>query len=392
MRKEEEHNFDLYIKSMLEDAREDVPPRVWEAVESGLEHNSRSGIWKKRAFWSLALCAAVAAVILTMTLPHDKSAVPPRDVTTEIVAQTPCMDIQIPVSDSIDNIRHILPVIEGNQYSDVHTIPAWAQSTETTPHQEEAIEKDNTVPSKTSKEEKGQSWDEFLSSELSGKISQKRKAISFELRGGFGSNDNVSNPSAFNSTRYSSPSQFGKAATGISEEGESLYSIPISVGVGARFYITDRFSAGIGINFSSLSRSFTGTYTEANNGVAIMKVEDTDITHYMTYLGIPVNLYYDFLQNDLLYFYSFIGGTAEKGLSNKYRISSDSGNFYYSESVNGIQWSAAIGLGIQFKVSNHFGIYLDPSARYYFDCNQPKNIRTQKPLMFSVETGIRFNF
>ena len=42
-------------------------------------------------------------------------------------------------------------------------------------------------------------------------------------------------------------------------------------------------------------------------------------------------------------------------------------------------------------LGKHLGIYLDPSVRYYFNCNQPKSIRTDQPLMLGFEVGARFN-
>ena len=61
------------------------------------------------------------------------------------------------------------------------------------------------------------------------------------------------------------------------------------------------------------------------------------------------------------------------------------------EGVNGIQLSAAGGLGLEFLIGKHFGLYLDPSARYYFDCGQPSSIRTKHPFMLNYEVGVRFN-
>ena len=57
----------------------------------------------------------------------------------------------------------------------------------------------------------------------------------------------------------------------------------------------------------------------------------------------------------------------------------------------GVQGSADLGLGVQMKISDHLGLYLDPSAKYYFGANQPKTIRTQQPVMFNLEFGVRFD-
>ena len=34
----------------------------------------------------------------------------------------------------------------------------------------------------------------------------------------------------------------------------------------------------------------------------------------------------------------------------------------------------------------------DPGANYYFNCNQPRSIRTERPLLLNFDVGLRFNF
>jgi hypothetical protein len=67
-----------------------------------------------------------------------------------------------------------------------------------------------------------------------------------------------------------------------------------------------------------------------------------------------------------------------------------SNHVIHKEKADGVQMSAAIGLGAEFGLTQYLGLYIDPSLRYYFDCDQPKSIRTAQPLMFSVEAGLRF--
>jgi hypothetical protein len=61
------------------------------------------------------------------------------------------------------------------------------------------------------------------------------------------------------------------------------------------------------------------------------------------------------------------------------------------DKAGGFQFSAALGVGIEFKLSDKLGLYLDPSVRYYFHGNQPKSIRTDKPFMFTFDAGLRFD-
>jgi hypothetical protein len=63
----------------------------------------------------------------------------------------------------------------------------------------------------------------------------------------------------------------------------------------------------------------------------------------------------------------------------------------HHEAVKGVQLSANVGIGVEFILGKHVGIYLDPSLRYYFTGSQPKSIRTVQPLMLGFEAGVRFN-
>ena len=60
------------------------------------------------------------------------------------------------------------------------------------------------------------------------------------------------------------------------------------------------------------------------------------------------------------------------------------------EKVNNLQWSVGGGLGLEFNVSGRFGIFAEPSVKYYFDCGQPKSIRTDKPFQMVLRLGVRF--
>ena len=104
----------------------------------------------------------------------------------------------------------------------------------------------------------------------------------------------------------------------------------------------------------------------------------------MLYPSAQVNI----INSGIVNFYTYAGGTAEKCLADKYHVMS--GNIIHKEQVGGMQLSAAFGLGAEFALTQHLGLYFDPSLRYYFDCGQPKSIRTAQPLTFGVEAGLRF--
>ena len=169
--------------------------------------------------------------------------------------------------------------------------------------------------------------------------------------------------------------------TSETELGASSYGVPFTVGLGIRFYVAPRLSIGTGLDYSLLSRTFSGSVDGSSGSVS----------HTMQYLGIPVNLYYDIISSDRIKFYAFGGGEAEYCISNKYRLFGTP-DIVRTPRVSGLQYSVGAGLGVEFRIGGRVGLYVDPGVNYYFNCNQPRNIRTEKPFLLNFDAGLRFNF
>lgn len=130
-----------------------------------------------------------------------------------------------------------------------------------------------------------------------------------------------------------------------------------------------------------LTRTFTGSFQGVSGTVS----------HTIQYLGIPVRLYYDVLTSDRIKFYAYGGGELEFCIGNNYRLfgAPDIARAY---KVRDPLYSVGVGLGVEFRLSRTVGLYLDPGVNYYFPGNQPRSIRTDKPLMLNFDAGLRFNF
>ena len=140
-------------------------------------------------------------------------------------------------------------------------------------------------------------------------------------------------------------------------------------------------------NYTLLTRKFYGKYTEINKDGGIANSTSSDIRNSQHFVGIPVNAYYNIVNKDRINLYAYAGGTAEKCVSDKYNLINT--DIHHTGKVKGIQLSANVGFGVEFMLGKHLGLYLDPSLRYYFDCGQPKSIRTVQPLMLGFEMGFR---
>ena len=401
-------DFDLELKQMLGGAQEEVPSRLWDAVCSELDRRDRRKVVALRWRRAAACVAAAAAVVAGLFIFTGRESAPEPVRTAEVIEDTDVVVEDIPsieeqISASAGAALASVPEQAVRRPAASASVPSAVQPADTfvpeeipeaepVPEQVTEVPADpvetpakpaevRNEPSITFDPDDPFAWD--LEDEPESASILKR--ISFSASGNAMTND-------FTGTsvlQMRAPTSGVKARTGVEEKGTSTYSIPLTFGAGVRFNFSDRWSVGTGVNWSMLSSTFNGTYTEVNSD--IIRSINSEIVHDIHYIGIPLNAYYNILNNRNLRFYAWGGGTAERAVSNRFRIKSDAGDIFYKESVDGLQFSVASGLGLEFLIGRHFGLYLDPSARYYFDCGQPSSIRTKHPFMLNFEVGARFN-
>ena len=158
------------------------------------------------------------------------------------------------------------------------------------------------------------------------------------------------------------------------------YAMPVTFGVQVQTDINKKISIGTGITYTLLSSNYQEISTTYSR----------DIEQMLHYIGVPLNGYYNLFENKSLRLYVTAGAMLEKGIVASYRENTDGVKKYYSKSISGVQFSAGAGLGVEWKLSNDVGIYIDPAMSYYFKGNQPSCIRTAQPLQYKFEMGMRF--
>lgn len=393
---------DEQLRNMLANAEVKVPRRVWRNISSRLDEaapvSSPYG-WMK---WAGA-AFAVAAIVFGVFLLNPKSTENPIPTYSNIseapVAQaSPVMDEPEPdvltaagEQEAPAPSRRRSIVAQAAEPEAVEIVPAkeW-ESENTQPAVEEtpAQEVPKTVVKPRSPKRSAPFVDPFAAMAFEDRQAFKPRAKALYAQGSIGGNDSDISFAA-NRARMSSGTAIEK--TGIKELGESVYGIPFSVGIGVRFYVLPKLSFGTGLSYSLLSRTFDGQYQRVNGQGAVEFSEKGSVHHMMHYIGIPVNAYYDIISGDKIRFYVYGGGEAEYCVSNKYTLYSAT-DIVYRSPVNKLQWSVGAGLGVEFRLSGHLGLYLDPSVRYYFHCDQPKNVRTERPFMANFDAGLRFDF
>ena len=385
---------DLLMRSILESGQEEVPARVWDGISEGLDmidRRRRIAAWWRRASMTAAVAAAVVAGVFLHR--NDEDMIITGGTGSDMIAvvkDTPA-SIPVPVPEPADapadkqviemSIARKAEIIAEKQITAYHTVPAPEPVVEhiaesgTTDSEPSPYQK--TTP--TQEEYFPVDWDEEETI-----VNKRRIALTFS---GITGSNNPNDKAKAGAIRQPSLTK-APTRTGIAESSErNTFGIPVSFGVGVKISLDDKWSIGTGIDYTLLSRKFYGTYIKVNKNGEIGQSVYSDIRNNQHYVGIPVNVFYNILDNSHLNFYAYAGGALEKCFSDSYQLLNTS--IVHNEKVKGLQASVNAGLGVEFLAGRHLGFYVDPRIRYYFNNRQPKSIRTEQSLMAGVEMGLR---
>ena len=391
MQDTEFNEFDRQLRSVLADAEVKPSRRVWKGVSARLAADSAPvaspWTWLKWAGVSLAAVAAVAAGIFFSN--STRTSIPTinyNQAQATVLAQTgdaagAPTDVAAPAAVPAHEAGNAAPA----EVSRPAVRPTLPQRPESRPVEVAEVSGEQPIPEtvaapaasqprETTVSEPGQpAVDPFLGLEPERTATRR---IAIYAQGSVGSNDTYGRPAP----------PAARMAPGVPDEFIDLgsaptFGVPFTIGLGVRFYVAPRLSIGTGLDYSLLTRTFTGSY-QGTSGT---------VNHTVQYLGVPVRLYYDILTSERIKFYAYGGGEGEFCLGNSYRLFG-APDIVRDYKVNGLLFSVGAGLGVEFRLGRTVGLYLDPGVNYYFPGNQPRSIRTDKPLLLNFDAGLRFNF
>lgn len=177
---------------------------------------------------------------------------------------------------------------------------------------------------------------------------------------------------------------------------------PISVGITASKYLTDKLSLETGLMFTYLSSKITSD-SEIN-------IEEKQT---FGYLGIPIYINYEFYRLKKAKFYLSLGATMQKDIFGKYTshfvlgdeiLGSESSLQYdiiYSEprylkkniSQSNWQFSSHLNLGVAYPIYRKLYFYSQIGGVYYFDANNEyRTIFSDRKFQLDLNLGLRIDF
>lgn len=395
-----DNGFDRIIKERLEGYTEEAPD-VWAAIQKGVASRRRWRVVRRAAVATAAAAACLTAGlfifkgedpdILNNTpslvaesvsqslaeesqpeiLPMEEqvSALADRGVTALAAAPVsktaPVVTPAEPVRE--EKVAEVAVAVDTPAASEEISQPAAVE--QETPVQESAGDSGLTsadIPESFWNEEE----DHSLFSEHTSQISILSNISSVASEGSF-----IYDNGPMHSSSQQGQSQASSSVRPVQKNPK--FFAPVALGLQFKAGITDRFAVGAGVRYTYLVSQYDALVDmERFNG----------LYSQLHYVGIPVNLYWNFVNTDSFGAYLSAGGAVEKCVSQRYVF----GSRTLHEKVYGLQYSASLGIGIEYWFVPRFGIYVDPSVVYYFDNSQPLSVRTQQPLQANFEAGFRF--
>jgi len=142
---------------------------------------------------------------------------------------------------------------------------------------------------------------------------------------------------------------------------KSGYDMPLTAELTVERSLNKRFSIETGIRYNRLQSSST-----------------------LHTLGIPLKLNMMLASASKVDLYAMAGGVAEKC------IAGAGSNSFEAEPV---QLSVMAGVGIRYKVSDRFALFVEPTVSHHFDTDSAtKTLRTERPTNMNLICGIRMTY
>lgn len=169
------------------------------------------------------------------------------------------------------------------------------------------------------------------------------------------------------------------------------HKMPVKLGLTARYAFTNLLGIESGLTYSLLqsdikrgSESTTGAWSSSDQT--------------LHYLGVPLNLTFNFLNSKYVDVYASAGGMMEFGVKGSIKTTDHINNSMTSTHQNaitpkGLLWSVNATAGVQVNVLPSLGIYVEPGMSHHFkNDRQPRSSYTDKPTNFALGFGLRYTF
>ena len=404
MKKGDRDNIDDLFRSKLYDFEVETAPEDWDAIEKRLTRPSIPFYRKYKYQW-MAAAAVAALLVLSFGIPwnrqeeelvkiaqevkqeaekqmNDKEWVAAVTENQEAVAEEeekPKQRSLRPRLLSVNTRANNVPTVKASS-----EVPVEEEVTDDSHEdniEEQIIEEVQPVQTRTvvEKEEKPT------------KAEPKPRKWGFGMGAGSLSAGNNSSVNAFALRSSAVTNEYLSLMNASSFEQlpktDVKHKMPLSFGLSASRYLTDRWSLQAGLSYSYLVSEWTTNKT--------YRAESEQRLHF---LGVPVAVTYKIAEWNRFMFYASAGGQVELNVAGKvctdlYSPVEKLKSVTEKERMKEPYFSVNARVGVSYPIIRFLSAYAEVGADYYFDNGSDvETIHSEKPFYVGLQLGFRFGF
>lgn len=382
------------IKAEMQEFESDSPKGLWESIEGRLP---ASKVAPTRSWWGWAAAAGALAVAGVSAFLFFRPISPQEVISVERAESVVALnDVQPDPSEQIVRLQEAVAPVAVSQPKEAQRPEKSAASQKTEALSETAAVQEPEIVQKPEAVQEPESlpWEEFSQEpRVARKTPQNKVSVGLAASGAasFSQTALIGGGPLFgvglDAVSWEDSPKLGLAVVnqGKDIESELRHKVPVRLTLGVSYAITDRLSVVSGLSHTLLLSEYKeGTQQNYKSGE--QRVE---------YVGVPINLKYDFYSSTRLDVYASAGLTLDKCIkanrTDDYFLSGENRlKEVISLGEHPFQLSAGAAFGAEYRIYDSLWLFGECGLAYFFnDRSSLEILYKERPLNATFNLGIR---
>ena len=382
------------IKAEMQEFESDSPKGLWESIEGRLP---ASKVAPTRSWWGWAAAAGALAVAGVSAFLFFRPISPQEVISVERAESVVALNDVLPdPSEQIVRLQEAVAPVAVSQPKEAQRPEKSAASQKTEAHREAAAVQETETVQETEivQEPESLPWEEFSQEpRVARKTPQNKVSVGLAASGAasFAQTALIGGGPLFgvglDAVSWEDSPKLGLAVVnqGKDIESELRHKVPVRLTLGVSYAITDRLSVVSGLSHTLLLSEYKeGTQQNYKSGE--QRVE---------YVGVPINLKYDFYSSTRLDVYASAGLTLDKCIkanrTDDYFLSGENRlKEVISLGEHPFQLSAGAAFGAEYRIYDSLWLFGECGLAYFFnDRSSLEILYKERPLNATFNLGIR---
>ena len=407
----EDNEFEKRIREIVGSYTETPDEELWDAIEKGIRAKRRIALVRKISIVCSAAAAVVAGLFFAFksfySLPPSESSV---IVNLDNLESESVIVADVVTDDAIDAVSVVIPNVGVNADEDVKASLKASVSVSAGASESESVKTDIGAVADI---ESGADYEaesgvvnaaetpESLNTEEIYKYNLYMAGNGSDSRVSKASNGGVVVSASGNLSVFGASAEKGYQGggipgfsygdgkdvsrfQGISPVSKPSHSIPVSAALEVGYsFLNDMLAVGTGVSYTYMSSRYEAVVDDSFQA---------DVFQSVHYIGIPLTFTYNFVRTDHFFVYATLGGSVEKAVKVSYTLKDLSNSVSYRNGdFPGVDCSAMLGVGVEYRFLKYMGIYLNPRVSWYFIEKSPYSALRENPIQVSFQLGLRFH-